>query len=198
MSQIRLNKPAGGEPVRFHVFKFRPSSHSEDYTLIATYADEEEARAVGRKLLQMLEDMKRNEEDYNADWSPSEASVSIDGRRVVFNVYTAGYLSDVRALLEKVGLLQSLECYENYQEIAISVTVPRGLSVEVAMVVYQGVEAEAIKWLLKNCGQPEIVDGNNGRIFKWYYRGDEIYSDGILYLGNFQFEVYKYKNWSVE
>jgi len=185
--------------MRFHVFKFRPSSHSEDYTLIATYANEEDAMSVAKKLFEMLEDMERNIDSYDTDWSPDDAHVSIDGRRVIFNVYTAGYLSDVRALLEKVAEPQSLECYENYQSLTISMVVPKDLSVEAAMVVCQNEEAEAIRWLVKNCGQPKIVDEKNMRIFRWDYCGDEIYDydEGILRLGDLQFEVHKYKNWSV-
>jgi hypothetical protein len=188
----------GGGFTRWHVFKFRPSSHSEDYTLIATYEDEETAKKVRDALFKMLEDMKKNPEGYDTDWDPDEAEVSQCGDQVTFEVYTAGYLDDVEALLEKVAKPQSVECYQNYQEITIYVQVPKGLSLDAAMLVMDKDEAEAIKWLRKYCGEPEVLDNGKSRIFKWDYAGDGIYSDGTLYLGGFKFPVDERKNWSVE
>ena len=66
------------------------------------------------------------------------------------------------------------------------------------MLVMDKDEAEAIKWLRKYCGEPEVLDNGKSRIFKWDYAGDGIYSDGTLYLGGFKFPVDERKNWSVE
>jgi hypothetical protein len=184
--------------MRWRVFKFRPSSHSEDYTLIATYKDEETAKKVRDALFKMLEDMKKNPEGYDTDWDPDEAGVSHYGDHVTFEVYTAGCLGDVEALLEKVAKPQSVECYQNYQEITIYVEVPKGLSLDAAMLVMDKEEAEAIKWLRERCGKPEIMENGESQIFKWFYAGDEIYYDGVLNLGGFEFPVDERKNWTVE
>jgi hypothetical protein len=183
--------------MRWHVFKFRPSSHSEDFTLIATYRDEKTAEKVKDALFRMLEDMRKNPEGYDTDWDPDDAGVSHYGGQVTFEVYTAGYLDDVEALLEKVAKPQSVECYQNYQEITIYVEVPKDLSLDAAMLVMDVEEAEAIKWLRKHCGEPEIENNGKSRTFKWSYAGDEIYCDGIFYFGDFEFSVNERDNWSV-
>ena len=184
--------------MKWHVFKFRPSSHSEDYTLIATYRDEETAEKVKNALFRMLEDMRRNPEGYDTDWGPDDARVSHRGNQVTFEVYTAGFLDDVEALLEKVAKPDSIECYQNYQEITICVEVPKGLSIDAAMLVMDKDEVEVVKWLRKLCGEPEVVDKGESQIFKWFYAGDEIYCDGTLNLGGFEFPVDERRNWSVE
>jgi hypothetical protein len=66
------------------------------------------------------------------------------------------------------------------------------------MLVMDKEEAEAIKWLRKHCGEPEVLDSGESRTFKWDYAGDGIYSDGTLYLSGFAFPVDERKNWSVE
>jgi len=166
--------------------------------LIATYKDGETAKKVEDALFKMLEDMKRNPEGYDTDWDPDEAGVSHCGNQVTFEVYTAGYLDDVEALLEKVAKPQSVECYQNYQEITIYVEVPKGLSLDAATLVLDRDEAEAMKWLRRHCGEPEVLDDGESRIFKWFYAGDEIYYDGALNLEGFEFPVDERKNWSVE
>ncbi len=183
--------------MNWYVFRFRPSSHSDNYTVIATYRSDRVAEKVKEALLKMLEDMRRNPESYDTDWDPDEAAVWRDGNHVMFEVYTAGYLEDVDALLRKVAKPQSIECYVNYQELTICVSVPKGLSVEAAMLVLDRDEAEAVKWLTENCGKPEIEENEKERILKWFYKGDEIYSEGTLYLGALQFPVDERENWSV-
>jgi len=184
--------------MRWYVLKFRPSSHSEDFTLIATYKDEETAKKVKDALFKMLEDMKKNPEGYDTDWDPDEAGVSHYENQVTFEVYTGGYLDDVEALLEKVAKPQSVECYQNYQEVTIYVEVPKGLSLDAATLVLDRDEAEAIKWLRKRCGKPEVIDNGKSQILKWFYTGDEIYYDGVLNLEGFEFPVDERKNWAVE
>lgn len=185
--------------MKLYVFKFRPSSHSEDYTIIATYKNEKAARKVKAALFKMLEDMKKNSNEYDVDWDPEDASVSSAGEKVFFEVYTAGYLDCVEALLEKVAKpVESIECYQNYQELEIWVKVPKGLTPEAAMLVLSKEEGEAVRWLISNCGRPKVEDCGDGKhqIFKWFYRGDEIYYDGVLQVG-FEFPVDELENWKV-
>jgi len=181
------------------IFKFRPSSHSEDYTIIATYRDAETAKRVEEALHRMLEDMEENMEDYDTDWGPDEADVSVEGDKVYFEVYTAGYLDCVESLIRKVAKPVSVECYQNFQQLEISVVVPKGLTPETAMLVMDSDEAEVVKWLTKNCGPPQIADCGDGKhqVFKWFYRGDEIYYDGVLNVG-FEFPIDDMKNWEVD
>lgn len=67
----------GSVPSKVYVFKFRPSSHSDDFTLIATYKDEESALKVGEALKKLMEDMKEHESDYETDWDPNETTINV-------------------------------------------------------------------------------------------------------------------------
>jgi len=182
---------------KVYVFKFRPSSHSDDYTIIATYKDMKKAEKVKKALERLLKDMEENEDDYDVDWSPDEAYVSLDGNRVWFEVYTAGYLDDVESVIRKVAKPENIECYANYQEITVRVRIPEDLTIESAMLVLDKEEAEAIKWFRENCGEPEVKNcGDGTQILEWFYSGDEIYYDDTLYVG-FEFHVGDRDNWEV-
>lgn len=77
--------------MRFHIFRFRPSSHSEDFTLVAKYPNPELAEKAKKMLWKLLEDMKENPDGYHADWNPDDAWVeSWDPQTVAFGVYTSG------------------------------------------------------------------------------------------------------------
>jgi len=183
---------------KVYVFRFRPSSHSEDFTVIATYKSVEKAEKVERALKDLLEDMEEHPDDYDIDWSPDEAYVSLEGNKVRFEVYTAGYLSDVESVIKKVAKPETIEWYRDYQEITVRVRVPKGLTVESAMLVLDREEAEAIKWFRENCGEPKVIDcGDGTQLLEWFYRGDGIYDDDTLYIG-FQFYVGDRDNWEVE
>jgi hypothetical protein len=184
--------------LRVYVFRFRPSSHSDDYTLIATYSSKDEAKRAGRILRKLLEDMKYHPDDYEVDWDPGDVSVSVVGCEVWFQVYTAGYLRDIELALRKATLPSGMECYANFQELKIQVTVPEKLALETTMLVLDKEEAQAIKWLMKHCGKPKISCKKNGtQTFEWFYRGDGIYDNGILYLGGLEFDVEGRSNWEV-
>ena len=184
---------------RFYVFKFRPSSHSEDLTFIATYKSEEAAEKVYDTLKKMLEDMEWNPDDYETDWSPDEADVNLWGNEVWFGVYTAGYLDDVESVMKKVAIPEKLECYRDYQELVIRVKVPKGLTPETAVLVLDREEAEAIRSLMTLCGEPKIEKGEKDElVFVWYYRGDGIYDDGVLYLSGNELRVDERESWEVE
>ena len=183
--------------MKWDVFKFRPSSHSDNYLIIATYKDEKTARKAVDALRRMLEDMRKNPDSYDVDWSSEDADVSTAGESVFFEVYTAGYLECVESLLRKVAKPVEVECYQNYQEFVIHVKVPSGLTPETAVLVLEKDEAEAVKWLMKNCGPPKILDGGGCQVFEWFYRGDEIYYDGALHIG-FEFQVDGRENWEVD
>jgi hypothetical protein len=184
---------------KVYIFKYRPSSHSEDYTLIAIYKDEKAAEKVKRTLFKLIEDMRKNTNDYEADWAPDDAHISTEGSKVWFEVYTAGYMDDVESVLRKVAEPKEIECYRDYQELTVTVKVPKGLTPEAAMLVLDKEEAEAVKWFKENCGSPKTFECGDGehQTFEWFYRGDNIYSEGALYIG-FEFRVDDCENWKVE
>ena len=184
---------------KFYVFKFRPSSHSDDYTLIATYKSVVRAEKVEKTLKKLLKDMKDHSNDYDTDWSPDEAHVSVSRKKVWFEVYTAGYLDDVESVLRKTAVPEEVECYRDYQELTVRVTVPKDLTPESAMLILDKDEAEAIKWFKENCGEPKVVECGDGirQTLEWFYSGEGIYSESTLYLG-FEFYVGDRDNWEVE
>jgi len=185
---------------KFFLFKFRPSSHSEDFTLIATYSSHEKAAVVEEALKRLLEDMEEYLDDYKTDWDPSDAKVFRDGNKVWFEVYTAGYLGDVESVMLKGGA-EKIDCYRYYQELAVRVKVPSGLTPEVAVLIGDKDEAEAVRWFMENCGKPKIVEnGGDDELLEWFYEGDGIYDDyeNKLYLGGIEFDLNKHKNWEVK
>lgn len=186
------------EDMTLVMFKFRPSSHSEDYTLIATYPNAEDAGKAQAALDKLLKDMEEHPETYETDWSPDEAQVSTAGNQVTLAVYSAGYVDDVESVLSKAVAAEKVECYTNYQELTITVKLPRGLKPETAMLVLEKEESEAIKWLTRAVGSPKMTEGEDGeQMYEWFYSGDEIYWDGNLNIG-FEFRVDEKENWSVE
>jgi hypothetical protein len=184
---------------KIYVLKLRPSSHSDDYTIIATYRDKRAARKVGDALERLLGDMKQHTDEYDTDWSPEEASVQVVGERVWFEVYTAGYMDDVESVLRKVAVPKEVECYRNHQELKVRVNVPIGLNMETAALILDKDEAQALKWFREVCGEPKVEDCGDGahQILEWSYEGDEIYCDDTLYLG-FEFSLEGRDNWTIE
>ena len=185
-------------PAKVFVLKFRPSSHSDDYTMIATYKDEQTAEKVGKVLRKLVEDMKKRD-DYDIDWNPDETTINVDGKQVWFEVYTAGYLDDVESVLRKVAAPENVECYKDYQELTVRATVPKGLTPETSMIVLDREEAEAIKWFNEECGKPTVTDCEDGKhqVFEWHYEGEGISDNSTLYVG-FEFNLSDHENWEVE
>jgi hypothetical protein len=180
------------------IFKFRPSSHSEDYTLIVTYKAAADASNAQAALDKLLKDMEEHPESYDTDWSPEQAQVSTAGNQVTFVVYSAGYLDDVESVVNKVANPEKVECYTNYQELTVTVKALKGLTPETAMLVLDEEEAEAIKWFTENVGPPKIAESEDGeQTLEWFYSGDEIYWDGCLSIG-FEFRVDEKENWTIE
>lgn len=181
-----------------YMFKFRPSSHSEDYTIIATYKTAEDAGKAQAALDKLFKDMEEHAENYDTDWSPEEAQFSTAGNQVTFEVYSAGSVEDVESTLNEAANVEKVECYTNYQEITVTVKVPKGLTPQTAMLVLDKEESEAIKWFTRVVGTPKITEGEDGeQTYEWFYSGDEIYWDGRLSIG-FEFNVDEKENWSIE
>ena len=180
------------------IFRFRPSSHSEDYTIIATYQNTQDANKAQTALDKLLKDMEEHPDTYDTDWSPEEAQNSTAGNQVTFTVYSAGYVDDVESVLSKAAAAEKVDCFTNYQELTITAKVPKGLTPETAMLVLDKEEAEAIKWLTNATGSPKVSEAEDGeQTYEWFYSGDEIYWDGRLSIG-FEFNVDEKENWSIE
>jgi len=187
------------------VFKFRPSGHSDDYTIFANYRSDVDAIKAKKAVEQLLADIAKNTSKYTLDWSVDEAKLSICGEEVSFSVNTAGYLNEVEAALRKSVEPKSVKCRVNHQELQISVKMPVDLSLQSAMLVLDVDEVKAIAWLIEKVGSPNMSktakeddnDGDSGeQVWVWYYAGEGLWDGDCLYL-DFEFDVSQRSNWKV-
>jgi len=165
----------------FENVKFRPSSHSEDYTIFARFKDAATAQHVAEILKKLLEDMEKHPEDYEIDWLPDEAKVTQYGDTVEFTVYTAGYLQEVEATLRKYDSPTELKVYRDYQELTIRLHLPEGATLETLPLLLDSEDLAIVRWLNQNCGEPQVIIRDGKKLLAWHYAGDAIYYDGILY-----------------
>lgn len=202
--------------VRAYLLKFRPSSHSEDYTIVFTCPNAKAAKKVRRALQRLLKDVEKHA-DYQVDWNPDDAEVWDEGRSVYFSVYTSGHLDPVIFTAKKAEKNVEAMCYDNFQRLEVSVMLPAEMTLEAAVLVLDEEQAKAIKFFLRECGAPKVLDvgsgadggkgtgsemgGGNGRqrVFKWLYEGSGIYDqqDNVLYIGDLKLDLNKKKNWQV-
>jgi hypothetical protein len=176
--------------------KFRPSSHSDDVTLVATYAKPETANKAAQLLEKFLAEVKANPNAHHLDWGPDDAEAFTHGNRLLFNVYTAGYLDEVDAIInglkpEKVGE------FIDFQEVEIEVTLPKGLTKKVTPLVLTAEEAEVIRWLKKEVGTPQTETVGEQEKLKWTYSGSGIYYGSTLVIDGREFILDQHQNWRV-
>ncbi|OYT46499.1 hypothetical protein B6U84_00215 [Candidatus Bathyarchaeota archaeon ex4484_40] len=185
--------------MKVFLFRFRPSSHSTDYTLVAEYYDELSAKKAYESLKKFLDEFKFSFEAY-VDWIPEEAHCSRRGRRVYFGVYTNNMdsLEPIEDLLSIAA--KEYDVYKNYQELTITVEVPVGLTFEAATLVLDREEAEVLRALRDECEEVKVeVDGDVQR-FVFHYKGDGIYSlfADELHIHGLSLSLRDKPNWRVE
>jgi len=184
--------------LKIFLFKFRPSSHSSDYTIVAEFKSERKAEETYRKLEQLIERMsdEEDEEIDGVDWGPEDALFSLRGKTVYFSVYSSGRLGPVEDLLSEA---EDYNVYTNYQELTISVEVPKGLKFESAMLVLPREEAEMLKVLREQCEEVEVEEEGDRQFFIFKYRGDGIYDefDNELLLEDASLKLSDRPNWTV-
>ena len=178
------------------IFKFRPSSHSEDYTISATYKTKRESLNAHKKLECLLEDIRKNPSRYNVDWNPDDASFRLNGKTVLFGVYSNGDIRDIEDILSDA---EEYEVHTNYQEVTVKVKVPKGSSFEAALLILDGEEAEALKELKEVSQGTKVEEDAENRFFIFEYRGDGIFDDcqNLLLVGKVAFDLSQRDNWGV-
>jgi len=183
--------------LKIFLFKFRPSSHSSDYTIVAEFKSERKAEETYRKLEQLIERMNEEDEEIDGvDWGPEDAFFSLRGKTVYFSVYTSGRLGMVEDILSEA---EDYNVYTNFQDLTISVEVPKGLKFESAMLVLPREEAEMLKALKEYCEDVEVKEEVDRQFFIFKYRGDGIYDefDDELFLGGVSLKLSDRPNWKV-
>ena len=144
--------------------------------------------------------MEKHEEDYNSDWTANEARVRTSGRTVVFNTYTAGYLSHVEYTLKKLKPVKPLKIYRDYQEIRITLVVSKGVTMKTMPLVMDPEDASAVRWLIDQCGPPKRAKQGDKEVLEWFYRGNRIFSDveATLWAGDVAINLDEKKYWNVD
>ncbi|MHA1744027.1 MAG: hypothetical protein ACTSV6_07235 [Candidatus Heimdallarchaeota archaeon] len=175
---------------------FRPSSHSEDYTILGVFPDKKIARLAYNAVRRLLRDIRNGKTDFPRDWSLDEATVRLRGNRVLFSVYTAGYIETIRALLEKYEP-EILEEYTNYQELEIRLTLPSQVSIKTAPLILPKEQLALFRQLLKIC-KVTTKREKKQTIFIFRYFGEEIYtSEGVITIGSEEYPVDQWDNWEI-
>ena len=174
--------------------QFRPSSHSEDYTLVATYTNKAKAMKAYKALKRFLRRAEDDEGVKERDWSLDEAKVYLHNRKVLFSVYTSGCLDQIRAVLNTHHPIDLKE-YKDYQEVEIRVKLPPGVTADIANLFLPKDQAVAFGKLKQLCST-KIRRNKRSTVFIFRYAGEEIYSeeDGVLCLDNC-YPVDSWKNW---
>jgi len=175
------------------VFKFRPSSHSDEYTIIAKYPSKRVAKKALDEVLKRIE-----EPEEHVDWPSGDVSAYVEDNKVIVTVYTAGYLDPLLDAIREAEPL-SEETYRNYQELQIRVEVPEGMTLDEAMLVFDEDEAKVANFLKATAGDPEHVTIGGKHFLQWDYAGDEIY-DGeyTIWVEGAELDISKHPRWSVE
>ena len=189
-------KVNGREKMRIRI-KFRSSSHSDVYTIVAVYKTKVDAQHAVGALRRLLTDMKESPDAYDTDWGAEDASATRSERTVKLQVYTAGTLEDPVATLEKFAP-DKIGTYENYQDLTIQVVLPKKVTFKIAMICLSKDEAEAMKQLVNKIGIPEITIKKGVQTLTWKYGGNRLYDedDQILLLDE-EFQIDKHPNWLV-
>jgi hypothetical protein len=143
--------------------KFRPSSHSEDGTIVATFANAKQAAQAakhvqcygGRRL-----DNKVKVECCNGEY---------------------GTLQHAEDILRGYAPLK-IEDLDDYQDLTIEVTLPRGITEEAAPLIINDNTLRIIRGLRRRCGKPQIIDGKKTRKMVFHYVGE----DTIYYKSSYE------------
>jgi len=195
-------EPRGKEPSKLArkqtagviVFKFRPSSHSTDYVLIATYGDEREASKAVRRLKAELRRLQKIEREdlnkYPFDWAAGDAYFYRDKHKAVFQVYSSEVPEPIKRLMEENA--EEVTVREGQQALRIRVELPKGVSMETAPLLLDADEVNALKLLVKVAGKPKVKRVKGSEVWEWCHIGELSYVEALnelFYGDDFAFKL---------
>ena len=155
----------------------RPSSHSTDYSVVAEFPTVEKAECVRQKVAELTE--RRVKQDQEIDWEfPETRRIE---KRVIFTTHTDNEctLDDVEKLFQGEGLnVKDYGIYPYYQELEISVVLPKKATMKTWPLVLPAEEASLLKNLLAHCKTYKITHTPENTILKISYQGTGIYLRG--------------------
>jgi len=163
--------------------KFRPSSHSEDGTVVATFNDETEARHAAKKL---------------GNYARHKRVGCMV--RVHCHGGNHGTLRKASNIFYRAGAKTVEHFDDNYQELTIEITLPKGATLETFIFLADADTANIIRQLTKTCPPPKQTLGKTTKI-TFNYKGKQIYLKkgyrwekapyGLFLLGNHRISLTK-------
>jgi hypothetical protein len=178
--------------------KFRPSSHSDDWTVIGEYSAEAAAVKAEAYLNALLARVKNGE--VHVDWKADAAQISRRGKHVEFKAHTCGYVDVVESVLSSQPH-EKVDSFADYQVVHLEVKIPNGSAkngyLSVLLLILDSRELCVIQYLVFLCGKPTVTANDEHDVLQWRYEGDEIYSknENALQL-NGKFPLKDHKNWA--
>lgn len=182
--------------------KLRPSSHSGDYTVMATYRDENSAELARGKLSNLVQRLACAqtfmEKKVDIDWNASEATCRRTRKTVYLTANTDGtFFGEVEQVLRDEGS-KEVQTLEDYQELVVSIKVQPEVTLDALSLLLPKDDAQALAWLVAECGRPEERVTKGGKLLSWEYCGGEIYDEdrNEVYVG-FWLSLDRHKKWHV-
>jgi hypothetical protein len=179
------------------LLKLRPSSHSEDVSIIATYKSAKTATKAAAQLNKFLTGVKDNPQEYDLDWDPNEAEIFTVKNKLHFSVYTSGYLEEVDEIIGAHHPKETVD-YANYQEVEIEATVPKNLTPATMVLVLTPTEIKTLKWLKLTVGEPTVKNNGKTQQLKWHYQGNGILYNNTLEMDGTVFDLDEHPNWQAD
>jgi hypothetical protein len=156
----------------------RPSSHSEDYTIVAHHKTPELAKEGLTNLERFLRKLVRHQTKHewdtplDTDWHPSMAGLKQDGTKVVFQVYTDGFIKQIVAIMRETKPTK-VNVKSGYIAIHMWLTVPKKITMKLLPLMLNKQDAEIVTALMNQCGKPESIVQHRKHFYRWHYQGTD-------------------------
>ena len=133
--------------------KFRPSSHSEDGTIVAVFEDKEVARSVANKIRRLGGTLWENK-------------LMVSGSSLNY-----GTLREAEAIFQEAGA-KSISKPKHHQELIIRVCLPTGITEDAIPLVLDSNTLKLLQELTKACGKPQREVRGKTTVLTFHYCAD--------------------------
>jgi len=141
---------------------FRPSSHSDDGTIVAMFKSEKEAKTAAKKLEMVGDKQKKQHKNlvlvgfWNADF---------------------GTIPPIVQELKKLGATQT-RVYDSYQELTVEFEFPLDVSPKMLPLLFDADSLGIWNWFSKRC-KKQTFKRNGKQIVQFFYCGDTVYLNSL-------------------
>jgi hypothetical protein len=170
--------------------KFRPSSHSTDYTLVGVCKNEEDAKNLKEKVTKFIK--KRLNETEDLDWDLPEVT-SVENR-IIFSVYSneQSALDDVRHLIEENGAKTFI--WHSYQELNITLNLPEKAGINTLPLLMSPAEVSLTRLLEKTAIKRKTEKGK----ITFVYHGTFLFDTERKTFEHEKQEIKSNESWTVK